>query len=130
VYANVSINRKSYAVQISIDMPLLSAISSIVGLTDTKFECRVSQCGACAEFINGKLTKSCSILIADATEKEIFTMKGNLEILRQTLSNGKMSQSRDCQSRQLIAATSLLDAIEKPTNKNIDAAIGCNILQM
>ena len=57
-------------------------------------------------------------------------MQRSLEILRQTLSDGNVSQHRDCQSRQLLAATSLLDAIGKPTNKNIDAAMNGNILQM
>jgi isoquinoline 1-oxidoreductase alpha subunit len=80
--------------------------------------------------MNGQLTKSCSIPVADAVEKEIFTIEGtsdNLEILRQTWSDGNVPQCGYCQSGQLIAATSLLDAIEKPTDKDIDAAMSGNI---
>jgi isoquinoline 1-oxidoreductase alpha subunit len=130
VNTNLSINGKSYAVQVPKDMPLLWAIRDIVGLTGTKFGCGVSQCGACSVLINGKLTKSCSIPVADAIEKEIFTIEGtseNLEILRQTWSDGNVPQCGYCQSGQLIAATSLLDAIEKPTDKDIDAAMSGNI---
>jgi isoquinoline 1-oxidoreductase alpha subunit len=111
-------------------MPLLWAIRDIVGLTGTKFGCGVSQCGACSVLIDGKLTKSCSIPVADAIEKEIFTIEGtseNLEILRQTWSDGNVPQCGYCQSRQLMAATSRLNAIEKPTDKNIDAVIRANI---
>jgi isoquinoline 1-oxidoreductase alpha subunit len=130
VNTNLSINGKSYAVQVTKNMPLLWAIRDIVGLTGTKFGCGVSQCGACSVLMNGKLTKSCSIPVADAIEKEIFTIEGtseNLEILRQTWSDGNVPQCGYCQSGQLIAATSLLDAIEKPTDKDIDAAMSGNI---
>jgi isoquinoline 1-oxidoreductase alpha subunit len=130
VNINLSINGKSYLVQAPKDMPLLWAIRDIVGLTGTKFGCGVSQCGACSVLMNGKLAKSCSIPVADAIEKEILTIEGtsdNLEILRQTWSDGNVPQCGYCQSGQLIAATSLLDAIEKPTDKDIDAAMSGNI---
>ena len=127
---NLSINGKSHAVQVQEDMPLLWAIRDIVGLTGTKFGCGVSQCGACSVLINGKLTKSCSVPVSDAVEKEIFTIEGsseNLEFLRQAWTDGNVPQCGYCQSGQLIAATSLLDSIEKPTDKDIDEAMSANI---
>jgi isoquinoline 1-oxidoreductase alpha subunit len=130
VKTNLSINGKSYPIQAPKKMPLLWAIRDIVGLTGTKFGCGVGQCGACSVLINGNLTKSCSILVADVIEKEIFTIEGtseNLEILRQTWSDGNVPQCGYCQSGQLIAATSLLDAIEKPTDKDIDDAMSANL---
>ena len=127
---NLSINGNSHAVQVQEDMPLLWAIRDIVGLTGTKFGCGVSQCGACSVLINGKLTKSCSVPVSDAVEKEIFTIEGsseNLEFLRQAWTDGNVPQCGYCQSGQLIAATSLLDSIEKPTDKDIDNAMSANI---
>ena len=127
---NLSINGKSHAVQVQEDMPLLWAIRDIVGLTGTKFGCGVSQCGACSVLINGKLTKSCSVPVSDAVEKEIFTIEGNsenLEFLRQAWTDGNVPQCGYCQSGQLIAATSLLDTIENPTDKDIDKAMSANI---
>jgi isoquinoline 1-oxidoreductase alpha subunit len=127
---NLSINGKSHAVQVQEDMPLLWAIRDIVGLTGTKFGCGVSQCGACSVLINGKLTKSCSVPISDAIEKDIFTIEGsseNLEFLRQAWTDGNVPQCGYCQSGQLIAATSLLDSVENPTDKDIDKAMSANI---
>jgi isoquinoline 1-oxidoreductase alpha subunit len=127
---NLSINGKSHAVQVQEDMPLLWAIRDIVGLTGTKFGCGVSQCGACSVLINGKLTKSCSVPVSDAVEKEIFTIEGsseNLEFLRQAWTDGNVPQCGYCQSGQLIAATSLLDTVENPTDKDIDKAMSANI---
>ena len=127
---NLSINGNSHAVQVQEDMPLLWAIRDIVGLTGTKFGCGVSQCGACSVLINGRLTKSCSVPVSDAIEKDIFTIEGNsknLEFLRQAWTDGNVPQCGYCQSGQLIAATSLLDTIENPTDKDIDKAMSANI---
>jgi isoquinoline 1-oxidoreductase alpha subunit len=130
VNINLLINGNTHAVQVQEDMPLLWAIRDIVGLTGTKFGCGVSQCGACSVLIDGKLTKSCSVPVSDAVEKEIFTIEGsseNLEFLRQAWTDGNVPQCGYCQSGQLIAATSLLDSIEKPTDKDIDEAMSANI---
>ena len=127
---NLSINGKSHAVQVQEDMPLLWAIRDIVGLTGTKFGCGVSQCGACSVLINGRLTKSCSVPVSDAVEKDVFTIEGNsenLEFLRQAWTDGNVPQCGYCQSGQLIAATSLLDSVENPTDKDIDKAMSANI---
>ena len=127
---NLSINGKVHAVQVQEDMPLLWVIRDIIGLTGTKFGCGVSQCGACSVLIDGKLTKSCVTSVSDAIEKDIFTIEGNsknLEFLRQAWTDGNVPQCGYCQSGQLIAATSLLDLIEKPTDKDIDEAMSANI---
>ena len=119
-----------HAVQVQEDMPLLWVIRDIIGLTGTKFGCGVSQCGACSVLIDGKLTKSCVTSVSDAIEKDIFTIEGNsknLEFLRQAWTDGNVPQCGYCQSGQLIAATSLLDSIEKPTDKDIDEAMSANI---
>jgi isoquinoline 1-oxidoreductase alpha subunit len=127
---NLSINGKAHTLAVQEDMPLLWAIRDIVGLTGTKFGCGVSQCGACSVLMNGKLTKSCSVPVTDAVDKEIFTIEGsskNLEFLRQAWTDGNVPQCGYCQSGQLIAATSLLDSIEKPSDKEIDEAMSANI---
>lgn len=119
-----------HAVQVQEDMPLLWVIRDIVGLTGTKFGCGVSQCGACSVLIDGKVTKSCVTSVSDAIEKDIFTIEGNsknLEFLRQAWTDGNVPQCGYCQSGQLIAATSLLDLIEKPTDEDIDEAMSANI---
>ncbi len=127
---NLLINGKSYTINAQEDTPLLWVIRDIVGLTGTKFGCGVSQCGACSVLINGTLTKSCSIPVSFAVDKEIFTIEGsseNLEFLRQAWNDGNVPQCGYCQSGQLIAATSLLDATENPTDQDIDNAMSGNI---
>ncbi|MEJ6675899.1 MAG: (2Fe-2S)-binding protein [Flavobacteriales bacterium] len=127
---NLSVNGKLHAIEAPGEMPLLWAIRDLVGLTGTKFGCGVNQCGACSVLLNGQLTKSCSLSVSQAIEKEILTIEGtskNLEFLRQAWSDGNVPQCGYCQSGQLIAATSLLDTTENPTDKDIDAVMSANI---
>lgn len=126
----LSINGKSYTVEVQENMPLLWAIRDIVGLTGTKFGCGAAQCGACSILIDGQLTKSCSMPVSYGIGKEIFTIEGsseNLEVLREAWNDGNVPQCGYCQSGQLIAATALLDKIESPTDKDIDDAMSSNI---
>ena len=127
---SLSINGKNFSIEAQNEMPLLWAIRDIIGLTGTKFGCGLSQCGACSVLINGNLMKSCSIPIWYVAGKEIFTIEGsskNLEFLREAWHQGNVPQCGFCQSGQLIAATALLDKIEKPTNEDIDNAMSGNI---
>ena len=124
------INGKSYTLAVQEDMPLLWAIRDIVGLTGTKFGCGVAQCGACSVLIDGQLVKSCSMPVSYGVDKEIFTIEGsseNLEFLREAWHDGNVPQCGYCQSGQLIAATSLLDSTENPTDEDIDKAMSGNI---
>ena len=126
----LSINGKSYTIDVQDDMPLLWAIRDIIGLTGTKFGCGVGQCGACSVLINGALIKSCSMPVSFGVGKEIFTIEGaskNLEFLRDAWNDGNVPQCGYCQSGQLIAATSLLDKIDNPSDKEIDEAMSGNI---
>ncbi|WP_298780548.1 (2Fe-2S)-binding protein [uncultured Polaribacter sp.] len=126
----LSINGKLYTIDIADDTPILWAIRDFVGLTGTKFGCGVSQCGACSILIDGVLTKSCSMPFSYAVGKEITTIEGtseNLEFLREAWNDGNVPQCGYCQSGQLIAATSLLDKVENPTDKDIDNAMSGNI---
>jgi len=127
---NLSINKKPHTLEVPSDMPLLWAIRDIVGLTGTKFGCGVSQCGACSVLIDGNLVKSCSIPASFAVGKEIFTIEGTsktLEFLREAWNEVNVPQCGYCQSGQLIAATSLLDQINNPSDEEIDTAMSNNI---
>jgi len=127
---SLSINGKSYDFEAQDEMPLLWVLRDLVGLTGTKFGCGVAQCGACSVLVDGQLFKSCSLPVAYAVGKKVFTIEGtseNIEYLRQAWNEGNVPQCGYCQSGQLIAATALLDANENPTDEDIDNAMSGNI---
>lgn len=126
----LSINGKSYQIDVPNSMPLLWVIRDIIGLTGTKFGCGVAQCGACSILIDGISVRSCSTQVSQAIGKEITTIEGNspnLECLRKAWEEINVPQCGYCQSGQLIVATSLLDSVEDPTDEDIDRTMNGNI---
>lgn len=46
----LSVNGKSYAVDVEEDMPILWVVRDTFSLTGTKFGCGIAQCGACTPY--------------------------------------------------------------------------------
>ena len=55
---------------------LVSFLRETMGLTGTHIGCDTSQCGACVVHVNGKSTKSCTILAAQLEGAEVTTIEG------------------------------------------------------
>lgn len=126
----LSINKKTYTIDVPEEMPLLWVLRDFVGLTGTKYGCGIAQCGACSILVDGKRIKSCVTPISIITNQEITTIEGtttNLEFLRDAWKEENVPQCGYCQSGQLIAATELLETIENPTDKDIDSTMNDNI---
>ncbi len=126
----LSINGKEYQIDAPDEMPLLWAIRDLIGLTGTKFGCGVAQCGACSIMVDGTVVRSCSTQVSQGVGRKITTIEGqseNLEFLRKAWEEINVPQCGYCQSGQLIAATGLLDATEKPTDEDIDKVMSGNI---
>src|SRR6202142_4074949 len=71
----LSINGKSYNVDVESDTPLLWVIRDSIGLTGTKYGCGIAQCGACTVHVDGQAMRSCSLPVAAAVGKRIATIE-------------------------------------------------------
>src|SRR3984885_9277410 len=74
--ANLTINGKSFNVDVEPDTPLLWAIRENVGLTGTKYGCGIPQCGACTVHVDGVATRSRSVPVSGAVGTKITTIEG------------------------------------------------------
>src|SRR6266704_2242633 len=74
--ANLTINGKTFTLDVEPDTPLLWAIRENAGLTGTKYGCGIAQCGACTVHMDGVATRSCGISVAEAEGKKITTIEG------------------------------------------------------
>jgi isoquinoline 1-oxidoreductase alpha subunit len=123
----LSINNKSYTVDVDPKMPLLWAIRDVVGLTGTKYGCGIAQCGACTVHLNGTPVRACSMPVSAAANKEITTIEGlsenNTHPVQQAWIADQVPQCGYCQSGQIMAAASLLKRNPSPGDKEIDAAM-------
>ena len=59
----LSVNGKSYDVDVEPDTPLLWVLRDTIGLTGTKYGCGMGLCGSCTVHIDGHATRSCSVTV-------------------------------------------------------------------
>ncbi|MBI5917677.1 MAG: (2Fe-2S)-binding protein [Bacteroidetes bacterium] len=127
----LSINGKSYQVDVEEDMPLLWVVRDYIGLTGSKFGCGIMQCGACTMHLNGEPVFSCSTPITAAVGKKITTIEGLSEDsshpVQQAWIAEQVPQCGYCQSGQIMRAAWLLEQHPKPTDGQIDEAMSAHI---
>ena len=126
--ANLTVNNKTFNVDVEPDTPLLWAIRENVGLTGTKYGCGIAQCGACTVHIDGVATRSCSVAVSEAVGKQITTIEGlapegTLTKVQQAWIDHDVPQCGYCQSGMIMAVTALLKDNPKPSDQDINDAI-------
>ena len=128
---SLTVNGKSYNLDVEGDMPLLWVIRDTIGLTGTKFGCGLSQCGACTVHLDGNPIRSCSTPVSLAAGKKVTTIEGlspnSSHPLQVAWVAEQVPQCGYCQSGQLMTAAALLARTPKPTDAQIDAAMTGNI---
>jgi isoquinoline 1-oxidoreductase subunit alpha len=111
------------------DTPLLWVLREQLGLTGTKYGCGVAACGSCTVHIDGVATRSCvrPVSTISATEK-IVTIEGlspdGSHPVQKVWAALDVPQCGFCQSGMIMAVTALLKDKPKPTDKDIDDAVG------
>lgn len=126
--ANLTINGKTFTLDVEPDTPLLWAIRENAGLTGTKYGCGIAQCGACTVHIDGVATRSCGISVSEAEGKKITTIEGlasgnTLHKVQKAWIAQDVPQCGYCQSGMIMAVAALLNDKPKPTDADIDEAI-------
>jgi isoquinoline 1-oxidoreductase subunit alpha len=127
--ATLTVNGKSHEVNVDPSTPLLWVLRDTLGLTGTKYGCGVSQCGACTVHIDGVATRSCAVLVGDASgDRKITTIEalaanGTLTKIQQAWLAHDVPQCGYCQTGMIMAAEALLKEKPKPTDADIDAAM-------
>ena len=124
----LSVNGKTYNLDVEDDTPLLWVLRDTVGLTGTKYGCGISQCGACTVLIDGAPTRSCQAPVGSLAGRAVTTIEalaqnGKLHPVQQAWIDLDVPQCGYCQSGMIMAAVALLRDKPKPTDADIDAAI-------
>jgi isoquinoline 1-oxidoreductase alpha subunit len=126
--ADLTINGKTFTLDVEPDTPLLWAIRENAGLTGTKYGCGIAQCGACTVHIDGVATRSCGVSVGEAAGKKITTIEGlasgnALHKAQEAWIAQDVPQCGYCQSGMIMAVAALLSEKPKPTDADIDEAI-------
>jgi isoquinoline 1-oxidoreductase alpha subunit len=125
------VNGRSQAVDVASDTPLLWVLRDTLGYTGTKYGCGMSQCGACTVHVDGVATRSCVTPVGTVAGKKITTIEGlsadRSHPLQQAWIAEQVPQCGYCQSGMLMTASALLAKKPKPTDADIDDALGGHI---
>ena len=131
---SLKVNGQAFGVRANADTPLLWVLREELGLTGTKFGCGVAACGACTVHVDGEPVRSCSIALAAAAGSDIVTIEGiaasagledgTLHPVQAAWIDIQVPQCGYCQSGMIMATTALLKKTPRPTDAEIDAAIG------
>jgi isoquinoline 1-oxidoreductase alpha subunit len=111
--------------------PLLWVLRDTLALTGTKFGCGMSLCGACVVHVDGEATRSCVTTVGSIQGRKITTIEGLSKDrghpLQQAWIAEQVPQCGYCQSGMLMTAAALLAKTPKPTDADIDGALGNHI---
>ena len=130
----LNITGKSVTVQdVDPNTPLLWYLRDELNYTGTKFGCGKALCGACTVHVDGQPTRSCSFTLSDAVDKEVVTIEGLASedkianAVKKAWVDNHVPQCGYCQSGQVMTSISLLREVKKPTDAQIDDAMGGHI---
>jgi isoquinoline 1-oxidoreductase alpha subunit len=105
----LSVNGKTYNLDVEDDTPLLWVLRDTIGLTGTKYGCGIAQCGACTVLIDGAPTRSCQAPVGSLAGRAVTTIEalaqhGKLHPVQQAWIDLDVPQCGYCQSGMIMAA--------------------------
>ena len=127
----LTINNKSYNLEVDPTTPLLWVLRDHLDLVGTKYGCGMAQCGSCTVHMNGEAVRSCVIRVSQAVGKKIVTIEGlsekNDHPVQQAWLELDVAQCGYCLTGQIMSAAALLGKNSNPTDKDINTAMTGNI---
>ena len=128
----VTINGEKHEATVPARQLLVHFLRDSLGMKGTHIGCDTGSCGACTVIVDGRLTKSCMMLAAQADGAEIETIEGvaqngELTPVQKAFHEQHGLQCGYCTPGLVMAATFLLRRNAEPTEEEIRRAIRGNI---
>lgn len=127
----VTVNEVKHTGKVEPRLLLVHWLRDVLKLTGTHVGCDTSSCGACTILVNGKATKSCTMLAVQADKCKITTIEGmavngELHPLQEAFNQCHGLQCGFCTPGMIMTAADLLKNNKKPTEEEIRVALEGN----
>lgn len=128
----IKVNGTPHTVDVDGDTPLLWVLRDTLDLKGSKFGCGMGLCGCCTVHLNGTPARSCITPVSSVDNAAITTIEGigsteTGKRVQDAWLKVDVVQCGYCQAGQIMAATALLNANNKPTDADIDGAMSGNL---
>ena len=127
----VKVNGVEYSHSVEPRLLLVNYLRDVLRLTGTHVGCDTSSCGACTILVNGRATKSCTMLAVQADGCDITTIEGlahngELHPLQEGFRECHGLQCGFCTPGIIMTAVDLLQNNPAPTEEEIRVALEGN----
>ncbi|MBI3078509.1 MAG: (2Fe-2S)-binding protein [Deltaproteobacteria bacterium] len=128
----LTVNGRGYQVEVEPTQTLVDVLRETLGLTGTKVNCRMGECGACTVILDGRTVHACLTLAPHAAGRKIVTIEGlasggELHPLQRAFIEHYGFQCGFCTPGMILSAKALLDENPHPTPAEIKRAIAGNL---
>ena len=129
---SVTVNGETHEMEVESRLLLVHLIRDEMRLTGTHIGCDTTHCGACTVLLDGKPTKSCTVLAVQADGAEIGTVEGlagadGMHALQEGFWEKHGLQCGFCTPGMLMTGAALLEANPNPSEAEIREAISGNL---
>lgn len=129
---SVTVNGKLYRHEAEPRLLLVQYLREVLRLTGTHIGCDTSGCGACTILVDGKATKSCTMLAVQADGCDIITIEGmaqngRLHPLQQAFNECHGLQCGFCTPGMIMTSADLLANNPNPGEREIREALEGNL---
>jgi isoquinoline 1-oxidoreductase alpha subunit len=124
----LTVNGREHLVDAAPETPLLWILRDSLDLTGTKYGCGLGICGSCTIHQDGRAIRSCTVTLAEAAGGSFTTIEGlspagDHPVQAAWLAED-VAQCGYCQPGMIMCAAALLAEKPKPTDADIDSALG------
>ncbi len=129
---SVMVNGTTQAREVEPSLLLVEFLRETLGLTGTHVGCDTSQCGACTVLVDGRATKSCTVLAVQADGAAVTTIEGlakdgAMHPVQRAFRELHATQCGFCTGGMIMTACDLLTRNPGPSEAEIRHAIEGNL---